>query len=88
MRVLIYIHGRIQRKNMRTAEQQANRAKRNNCPHGLYLSFGQPHWAILISESILTLVPETLLVSIRNSFQTAATMGCYFSVAGQLTIAE
>jgi hypothetical protein len=50
MRVLTYIHGRIQRKNMRTPEQQANRAKRNNCSRGIHLSFGHLI-AILISEA-------------------------------------
>jgi hypothetical protein len=87
MCVLTYIHGRILRKNMGTEERQAKSAKRNKCSRGIYLSFGQPHGHPHLG-SILTLVPKTQLVSTRKSFQTAATISCYFSVAGLLTIAE
>ena len=43
MRVLTYIQRRIQRKSMGTPEQHVNRAKRNKCSRGLYLSFGPLH---------------------------------------------
>ena len=43
MCVLTYIQRRIQRKSMRTPEQHVERAKRNECSHGRYLSFRPLH---------------------------------------------
>ena len=91
MGVLTHIQRRILCRSIGTAEQHVQRAKRNECSRGLYLSFGPLHIELRPSSwkhCKPGRVPKHFSFGAGTRCQRSPMLSSQCSVAGQLRMAE